>query len=68
MDDQTEEEDAVELATRLLAEWDEGRGTSKSEIWRSTSFCTAALDGSRLALVPSSESGALPQRTSNSGS
>lgn len=29
-----EREDEVELATRLLAEWDEGRGTSKSEIER----------------------------------
>lgn len=32
--DEVEPEDDVELATRLLAEWDEGRGTSKSEIER----------------------------------
>lgn len=34
MEDETEGEDDVELAARLLAEWDEGRGTSKSEIER----------------------------------
>ncbi|MGI8792224.1 MAG: DUF3644 domain-containing protein [Acidimicrobiales bacterium] len=34
MEDETEAEDDVELATRLLTEWDEGRGTSKSEIER----------------------------------
>lgn len=34
MEDETEPEDDVELATRLLAGWDEGRGTSKSEIER----------------------------------
>lgn len=34
MDDERGDEDDIELATRLLAEWDEGRGTSKSEIER----------------------------------
>ena len=34
MEDEAEPEDDVDLATRLLAEWDEGRGTSKSEIER----------------------------------
>lgn len=32
--DDVEPEDDVELANRLLAEWDEGRGTSKSDIER----------------------------------
>jgi len=34
MERESEAEDDVELATRLLAEWDEGRGTSKSGIER----------------------------------
>lgn len=34
MTDETEAADDTELATRLLTEWDEGRGTSKSEIER----------------------------------
>ena len=34
MENETEPEDDVDLATRLLAEWDEGRGTSKSEMER----------------------------------
>ena len=34
MEDETEGEDDVDRATRLLAEWDEGSGTSKSEIER----------------------------------
>lgn len=34
MEHETEAEDDIDVATRLLAEWDEGRGTSKSEIER----------------------------------
>lgn len=34
MERESEAEDDLELGTRLLAEWDEGRGTSKSEIER----------------------------------
>lgn len=35
IDGETEPDDDIELATRLLAEWDKRRGTSKGEIeWR----------------------------------